>query len=307
MTRKLTSESGQVVPLVAIVLLGLLLGICALVFDVGAWFNANRQLQSLADAAALAGAQDLPMNPSAAPGDASTYASANGGSLSSASVSSSDTSNDTMTVTATKQAPIFFARVLGINSAVVHARAVAQVAGVSDVNGKGTDQKMTGEPIPLVIPASAAPGGCGCNFGDTVSISWGSGYQLGAGQFGILDFSNGQDSGAPTDIASWIVQGYPGTLGIGTYPGINGNKTMSAPVDGAMSSLAPHHPTVLLPVYTPSGSGNFTVVGWASFKVQSWTKGAGSSTLTGSFVRLDMPVKGPHAQNFGAGKIGLTQ
>lgn len=303
MTR-VRSESGQVVPFTLVVMLGVLLGICALVMDVGAWFESGRKLQSVADAAALAAAQDLPAAPSTAVSDAQSYAQMNGRPLTSSPViSSTSSSNDTVTISTTEQAPLFFARVLGINSVTVHARAVAQVSGASTIDGKGWQQEGTGEPIPLVLPASAIPPAS--QFGQEVSISWGAGYQLGSGNFGILDFSNGSDNGAPKDIADWITNGYPGTIGIGSYPGINGNKTMSSAVDDAMTNLAAGHPTILLPVYTSSGS-TFQIAGWAAFKVDSWNKGSGDSTLTGSFTRLETTVTGPPAQYFGVGHLGLT-
>lgn len=297
------SESGQVIPFTLIVMLGTLLGICALVMDVGAWFESSRKLQSVADAAALAAVQDLPSSPSTAVLDAQSYANANGRSLTSTPVvSSTRSADDTITVSTTAAAPLFFARVLGINSVTVHARAVAQVEGASTVNGSGFNG--TGEPIPLVVPVSEVPSPSG--FGQQVSISWGSGNKLGSGQFGVLDFSQGKDQKSPKDIASWITNGYPGTLSIGTYPGINGNKTMPASVDNAMSNLATNHPTILLPVYTATGSGSFEIVGWAAFKVSSWSKGPGNSTLTGSFTRLEETVSGPPTTYFGAGHLGLT-
>ena len=57
--RKANGERGQILPLVAIALVALL-GICAFSIDVGYAYYAKRQLQSAVDAAALAGAQDLP-------------------------------------------------------------------------------------------------------------------------------------------------------------------------------------------------------------------------------------------------------
>jgi hypothetical protein len=53
------SERGQVIPLVIIALITLI-GMCALVMDVGYAYYAKRQLQASVDAAALAGAQNLP-------------------------------------------------------------------------------------------------------------------------------------------------------------------------------------------------------------------------------------------------------
>jgi Flp pilus assembly protein TadG len=58
--RVVRTEDGQVLPLLALGLLLLLLGIAALVVDVGRAYVVKRQLQSAADAAALAGAQALP-------------------------------------------------------------------------------------------------------------------------------------------------------------------------------------------------------------------------------------------------------
>ena len=53
------SERGQATVLTAVFLV-VMLGAAALVLDVGSWYRADRQAQSTADAAALAGAQALP-------------------------------------------------------------------------------------------------------------------------------------------------------------------------------------------------------------------------------------------------------
>ena len=52
-------ESGQVLVFVAFILT-VIVGMAALVVDVGSWYQAHRHLQTAADAAALAGAQELP-------------------------------------------------------------------------------------------------------------------------------------------------------------------------------------------------------------------------------------------------------
>ena len=56
---QLRAEDGQVIVFV-IAILTILIGMGALVIDGGSWFRAQRHLQTSADAAALAGAQDLP-------------------------------------------------------------------------------------------------------------------------------------------------------------------------------------------------------------------------------------------------------
>src|SRR5207247_7895068 len=79
MTRLLSrvrSEDGQVVVLVAVFMLGLI-GMTALVVDVGSWFRQQRATQSTVDAAALAGAQALP-DTAQATAIAKDYGSKNG-------------------------------------------------------------------------------------------------------------------------------------------------------------------------------------------------------------------------------------
>ena len=73
--RKARSVRGQILPLVVLMLVALL-GIAAFAIDVGYAYYAKRQLQSATDAAALAGAQDLP-NGTTAIATATSYAAAN--------------------------------------------------------------------------------------------------------------------------------------------------------------------------------------------------------------------------------------
>ena len=77
-----------------------LLGLTALVLDVGSWFRAHRQLQATADAAALAGAQELPDNPGNASSLANDYATKNTSALQGVTVTLSQTyvPNDTIRV-----------------------------------------------------------------------------------------------------------------------------------------------------------------------------------------------------------------
>jgi Flp pilus assembly protein TadG len=73
--RRARGERGQILAVVALALVALL-GIAAFAIDVGYAYYAKRQLQSATDAAALAGAQDLP-NAVTAVATATSYAAAN--------------------------------------------------------------------------------------------------------------------------------------------------------------------------------------------------------------------------------------
>jgi hypothetical protein len=73
--RRARAERGQILPIVALAIV-VLCGAAALSIDVGYAYYAKRQLQAATDAAALAGAQDLP-NRAVALQTAETYATAN--------------------------------------------------------------------------------------------------------------------------------------------------------------------------------------------------------------------------------------
>jgi uncharacterized membrane protein len=69
---RLEEERGQAIVIMA-VFLSVLLGMTALAIDVGSWYRAQRALQARVDAAALAGAQELPYDTAAATSVAGAY------------------------------------------------------------------------------------------------------------------------------------------------------------------------------------------------------------------------------------------
>ena len=113
------SDRGQATVL-TVVFLVVLLGMAALVLDIGSWYRADRATQSTADAAALAGAQALPGDSATANTLALQYATKNGG-LGSGGVtfSSKIVANDTIKVTVKRAAPTFFAKIFGKNTVTV--------------------------------------------------------------------------------------------------------------------------------------------------------------------------------------------
>jgi hypothetical protein len=111
-----------------------LMGMAAMVIDVGMGWYAKRQLQAAVDAAALAGAQDLP-DPAMATASANTYFNKNGlkgvtnisTSITTKCVASAPGCSpaNAIVVSASATAPTFFARVFGIHSWTVGAKATA--------------------------------------------------------------------------------------------------------------------------------------------------------------------------------------
>jgi len=132
-------ERGQILPVVTLALIALL-GISAFAIDVGYAYYAKRQLQSATDAAALAGAQDLP-TASTAIATATTYAAANTPANVTATYTyatkctatavaalgscNATTNPNALTVTATGSTNTFFAKIFGVSHFDVTAKANA--------------------------------------------------------------------------------------------------------------------------------------------------------------------------------------
>ena len=104
-----------------------LVGMAALVVDGGSWYQADRHLQTAADAAALAGAQHLPTQQSQARTVALDYAQRNFAGIPAPTVAFPDAG--TIDVAATAKAPGIFARIYGsaFNEVTVSAQAQARV------------------------------------------------------------------------------------------------------------------------------------------------------------------------------------
>jgi hypothetical protein len=133
----LGNEKGAVAIIVALSLVALMMA-TALVVDVGSLYQERRFLQTVADSAALAGAQELPEFPDLARQTAIEYAARHEVSITPNDVEISRTwvSNDTITVTPVNpNAPLYFARVLGMDSVPIQARAKAIIASPKEYGG----------------------------------------------------------------------------------------------------------------------------------------------------------------------------
>jgi hypothetical protein len=116
-------ERGSVVVIVA---LGLttLLGLGALVTDIGMFYAQKAKLQNAVDASALAGVQELPKNPTSARTIAQDYASKNDTSNITVTL---NTSNSKITVVAEKKVPTYLAKIWGIREGNLSAKASAMI------------------------------------------------------------------------------------------------------------------------------------------------------------------------------------
>ena len=110
------NEKGSVLVYVTIALVALL-GFTALTVDGGTGYVTKSKLQNAVDAAALAGAQQLPSHPDQAIADAQDYASKNGIDLAKDNVTFSIENDDhSIKVAVQRTTPTYFARVFGNDS-----------------------------------------------------------------------------------------------------------------------------------------------------------------------------------------------
>ena len=117
-------EDGQVLALFAFGLVAFC-GLVGMSIDVGQLVYTRTDLQKIADAAALAGSQDLP-NASTARASADTYVTKNGGASCQPNCATVNAAGDTITVTATRHVSYTFLKVIGLSGADLSATARAR-------------------------------------------------------------------------------------------------------------------------------------------------------------------------------------
>lgn len=306
MNARAKNQRGQATVL-SLVFMTVLLGMAALVLDIGSWYRADRATQSTADAAALAGAQGLP-DTAQATTLASQYAAKNGGGLQSVTFSNSLGPNDTINVKIQKPASGIFTKLFGVSSINVGSKASARAAltsqakYVAPIAVKNTHPMLVGCGGPCYGPS----------YETTIPVS-----KTGApGAFALVNLANGASgtSGASV-LAGWIQNGFQDYLPLGSYFSDPGVKFNSNQIQDAITSRMAINPVLLFPVYdTLTGTGSnaeYHVIGWAAFHVDSVDKNGNNGNLTGYFENviwagLDATSGGSTPPDFGVRSVQLV-
>ena len=280
-------ERGQALVL-TVLFMTVLLGMAAAVLDLGAWYRTHRQLQTTADAAALAGAQELPEDAGTAVSLALDYGAKNGGgvSLADVAVSSTTVPDDTISVTARTPAPGIFTRLFGIDSVNVRASAVARAskAGAARYVAPIT----VSEKHPLL---QCKPLPC---FGEDTELTLAHRHRPGsgdaAGAFGLLnlDGTGGGNEGAKR-VGEWMRVGFDGYMKLGVYYSVPSTEFNSVHFQEALRERIGDE--VLFPVYRPpikeSGSNaEYDIVGWVGFIPSESDVGGSAGKVYGQFTRV---------------------
>jgi Flp pilus assembly protein TadG len=315
----LRDDSGQAIVLV-VALLAVLIGIAALVIDGGSWLRAQRHLQTAADAAALAGVQNLPADTSGAQSIAVNYAQTNYGGIPAPAVTFPSSPspcgvNSCVDVVAQTTAPGFLAKIYGsvFNNVTVqaHARAAVTVPGLM----------KNVAPVAVKTTAACAATNPGC-YGQTVRLTFDE-SNVSSSNIGLINLtchssvSNACGSSAGiggSQLKDWIENGYPDALPSNQWYGVKTGETVGPIKQGFTDRLGV---PLFFPVFdTVANDGPnyfFHIVGWASFvitRVIDW--GPQGRTLEGHFVTYttsDLPAGLPitPGDDFGVHVISLVQ
>jgi Flp pilus assembly protein TadG len=274
------SDRGQAT-ILTLVFLVVLLGMAALVLDVGSWYRADRATQSTADAAALAGAQALPSDPGNANTLALQYVTKNGGGTSAVSLSTKFLTNDTVKVNVSKPAPGVFTKLFGVRSVTVGSHASARASLM--------DQAKYVAPIGVNIlnPKLKGTSTCPC-LGSTSPTTLPLGKTGAPGAFDLLNIDSSHGGTGPSNLANWILTGYDGYLSLGDYFSDAGAKWNSSAVQNALKARLGTE--LLFPVYDViKGTGanaQYHVIAWVGFHLTGFTARGSSGSITGWFTEV---------------------
>jgi Flp pilus assembly protein TadG len=301
---RLRGEDGQVLVLVAVFMVGLI-GMAALVVDVGSWFHQQRATQTTVDAAALAGAQALP-DTVAARTLAKQYAAKNGagGTITDADITFSSTwaPNDTIIVRKAQNSPGFFSKIWGVASHDVHAHAAAaqgvpsEALYVAPIVVNKLHPDITGAACPGWVNPDGSTSPC---FGPTNQTTLTLGKNGAPGAFDLLNLdcftvdvnqqcSNTNGTVGASTMADWITDGYNKYLPLGGYYSDPGAKYNGNEIDQALDAKIGSE--LLFPVYDTlvdqGSNASYRIIGWIGFHLLSGQLQGTNGTLNGYFTRV---------------------
>jgi hypothetical protein len=286
---KIRNEHGQSM-VMTLLFLTVLMGMSALVLDVGAWYRAHRAAQSTADASSLAAAQGL-TDTSAATVLANSYGGKNGGGISNIKFSTKWRPNDTVEVTVTRSAPGIFAKLFGFGSVNVSGRATARAFNVAAPRHVAPIVVHYKHPL-LHCTRSANPT-CNPEFGKSTTLNLEDLHQPGGGDgsgaFGLINLNKLDDSGniGAGTLADWLTNGFDDEMPLGHYHSAASANFNNSQFLDALESV--RNEEVLFPVYRkltgPGSNAQYDIIGWVGFSPRSWTTNGSNGSLTGEFTR----------------------
>lgn len=305
MLKILRNEQGSVVVLAALAVV-VMMGFGAIAVDVGNLYLNKTRVANVADAAALAGVQDLPGDTAQAVATARSYAAQNGNGndiVQPVVVADNNGNNTKLKVTVIRNVPYYFARVFGITPA-----------------NQNVSATSTAKISPITATAGIVPWGIvkqSFVFGQTYQLKEGagSGYN---GNYGALALGG---NGANT-YRDNIKYGYSGQINVGdwltTEPG-----NMSGPTSQGVDYRISQDPgatfqtvqkdsarIVIVPVIDDlSGNGlsQVQVVGFAAFFLEGVGGQGNNNYVYGEFMQMVTPGQIYKNESYGSITADVAQ
>lgn len=315
-------ERGSTLALAAI-FMPVLLGAAALVLDIGVLLINRAVLQNAADAGVLAGAAYLPDAPSSAISAALQYSASNRVTISASAVTVTtryDT-NDTIIVEPQRTVPFQLARVLGVMSGNVRARAEATVGTMAH----GRSVSPWG-----LVDTDPSRNRFGYGYGQTVTIKLWDGNNVTDANFQALSV----DATGADAYRESITGGTSRTVAIGDMVDTE-TGAMHGPTKQGLDDRVGSNTQTFSQVVAANGDGTFTVLDWNSpritvvpviaglvqcgsqarvtafsvFFLESWELKGGVASVTGRFVNTLLPESAwmAYQGSYGARVVRLEQ
>lgn len=294
------NQRGQSMVLTLVFIVALM-AMATAVLDVGSWYRTHRHTQATADAAALAAAQELPEFPADAVTVAVDYGNRNDGGVKSADVefSSSVVANDTVKVTARKNAPGFLSRLFGIDSLTARATAKARSGTM------GTARYAAPIGVDVLHPDLQCKPTC-FNHPTTLELD-----KVGPGSFRIINIDGSQGGQSSATLGDWIRGGLDANMPLKWYWGDPGSSFNSSHVRSALDDRM--YTEILLPIFrkVQGGGSNFEyeVIGWVGWHLTGY-KISGKGKLEGWFTRViwdGIQSETATEDDFGTRAVGLVE
>lgn len=276
-TKLFTNEKGSISILVMLMMIVLLASTGA-VIDVGAVLVNRTQLSNAMDYAALAGAQELPDNVSAAKAVATDYLIENNVNPSDVTISV-DADGKSIAIVGNREVKYSFLRILGLDGTTVNAHSKVVLGAVNSI--KGGLRPFAIEDFPY-------------SYGAEVILKQGAGDGY-HGNYGVVALGG---SGSSIYEAN-ALYGYSGTVTIGdeinTEPGnmANVSNQLQTYINGISDTFDNHTrksdklwTVPLVDSLEENGRGTVIVTGFAQVYVEDIQKRSGQIQITARFIKF---------------------
>jgi hypothetical protein len=314
--RSAASAAGQTLPLVVLFIV-VLCGMAGLVIDLGNGYLQKRSNQSVADAAALAGAAAIPQGTWQTAATQNAATNDKPGDQATESLSG----GNTVTVTVTRSSPTYILGLFGVHTIKVTATAKATIEALGQVaghvapyavpessynNGAGTtlfNENQPGAYGTIDLPASGNNTGGSCsgntNLGTPTNVKNELSDQLPANPL-VVGGCLSVKSGASQPSANVINQIPPGNNMMSSdLQIINGTNNQYQIIPQSwddVNGLPPRLMYVPIVASLPGGNGAATITRFAWFYVTGTANGGSKLVINGQWVSLQLPDTGPTTQ-----------